>query len=320
MHLGSFRNRLKVPRHLGLSPLNRLPANASVFWLGAHRLDWAGSEAAIERRLSRWLRQGFGSTLLLLTAALVLAASRPRFNLSVLLSEIAAILAVGCGLSLFLGILLGVSSLRSGFPVIRRDRDSGLWEMLRLTPLRDGQIVQSKHALAQLGALRLAAWLTGMRAALMLLTAIWFALFFMYFGSVFGDGGRVQPVDSSSAVLYALRSLIEYLLVLATAILFIIEPLHRMRAFTAIGLAISTTQSRGSAVAALGLVTFGLFVAELMLFLTALMFTLPFLLLFTLTITLMGLVLMIVYLAFYSLLQSVSYRVIGFRLLAERNA
>ncbi len=121
-----------------------------------------------------------------------------------------------------LSFLFDVLFLLASINSINTEMNSGHWDMLRLTALPTQDILAAKYAIAQIRAWRSLAVEIGLRA-LVSLTA-WGSFFL----STFPYNYFYQPSLFITSFGLAL-----------IAVLFIIEPVWRMRALTAIGLAIS---------------------------------------------------------------------------------
>lgn len=133
------------------------------------------------------------------------------------------LIAAGCG------VLLDLFALRAGLGSISSEVTARRWELLRLTPLRESGIIFGKHAAAQIRAWRGLSLLTGLRvgaAAIFLLNVV--GLPFVLPGmSPFtqNDAGFILFVAAISAV---------------SLPVYILEPLWRVRAMTALGMVISS--------------------------------------------------------------------------------
>lgn len=133
------------------------------------------------------------------------------------------------------GALLDMLALRAALPAISGEIRARRWELLRLTPLRESDIVTAKHAAAQLRLWRALALVLGLRAA----TA---ALFLV---NVVGlsyaiTGTPLLPRDELAAV---------PLIVGALGVLgavYVIEPLWRVQAMTALGMLVSAHVLEGA--------------------------------------------------------------------------
>jgi hypothetical protein len=110
--------------------------------------------------------------------------------------------------------------------------NAGRWELLRMTPIVEGRIVAAKHSLAQVRTWRVMAVVLYARIAAVLLILLHVFLLPVLIGGgpdIFG-GFRYDFFNSFVA-------LVTVIIFLA---IYCIEPLWRMRAVTALGIAIST--------------------------------------------------------------------------------
>ncbi len=132
-------------------------------------------------------------------------------------------------LALGSALLLDMLAVRAGLPGISNDVSARRWELLRLTPLRESSIVTGKHAAAQLRVWRALAVVVGLRAA----TA---GLFIV---NVFGlsyvlNGVPLFLREELPAAPLILMSVGVFMAV------YVLEPVWRVRAMTALGLVISS--------------------------------------------------------------------------------
>jgi hypothetical protein len=119
---------------------------------------------------------------------------------------IALLLILGIGANLLLDMVSLTASLQS----VGSDMQAGRWDVLRLTDLNSEQFVTAKYALTQVRTWRVVALVMSLRISLIAFLAI-----------------RLE--------------LLPALLVLAGyALVYVLEPLWRMRALTALGVAIAT--------------------------------------------------------------------------------
>lgn len=132
-------------------------------------------------------------------------------------------------LALSSGLLLDMLAVRAGLPSISDDVGAHRWELLRLTPLRESSIVAGKHAAAQLRVWRALAAVIGLRAA----TAGLFMVNAFGLSYVF-SGVSVFSREELPAVPLVLVTLAVFV------VLYVFEPVWRVRAMTALGLAISS--------------------------------------------------------------------------------
>jgi hypothetical protein len=128
----------------------------------------------------------------------------------------------------FVSLWLDMACLRGSIRAINSEVLSGRWDLLRLTPIRIQTILSAKHAASQLRTWRTLAAVIGMRAALVLIMLLWvpFSLNEVTYGLRYTQS--IPPA---------------YVVVLVYAVplglVLMIEPLWRMRAVTALGVAVS---------------------------------------------------------------------------------
>ncbi|MGQ9888733.1 MAG: hypothetical protein ACUVSX_09625 [Aggregatilineales bacterium] len=132
-------------------------------------------------------------------------------------------------LALGSALLLDMLAVRAGLPGISSDVSARRWELLRLTPLPASSIVTGKHAAAQLRVWRVLAVVVGLRAAaagLFIVNA--FGLSYVL------DGVPLFAREQLPAVPLTLMSVAVFVAV------YVVEPVWRVRAMTALGLVISS--------------------------------------------------------------------------------
>lgn len=155
-------------------------------------------------------------------------------------------------------------SMTTALNSINGEMQAGTWDLLRLTSVREGELVLAKHAGAQLRAWRVTMRVVGLRAAAGVLGLLTVFLERDLRG-VFG----YSPRGLGDELLYILFSIVP---ILALFMIFILEPIWRMRAVTALGLAVSARSSDGSGSALLAVGTLMAFwLAQLILAPAALM-------------------------------------------------
>jgi hypothetical protein len=152
--------------------------------------------------------------------------------------------------SLGFNLLLDMVSLAMSINSISGDINQGHWDLLRLTPLRENEIIQAKYAAAQLRSWRMMLWVIGLRLGVLILCGfhLWIIpvldgyrndVFGNLFGSIFE-----YPVEFFSF----------FISLLVFTAIYLIEPVWRMQALAALGLSISARirQLIFSTLAALG--------------------------------------------------------------------
>jgi hypothetical protein len=141
------------------------------------------------------------------------------------------------GFSLLASLLLDFVSVTAALNSISGDINNGTWDLLRLTAIREGELVLAKHAITQLRVWRTTMWVIGLRIAATLTAA-----FFMITDYV---------LETLSQEYLTVEENIEFILfiLIPFAVLFgvfILEPLWRMQAMTAVGMAVSARLKDGA--------------------------------------------------------------------------
>jgi hypothetical protein len=151
---------------------------------------------------------------------------------------------VGFGLlaSLFLDFVCIAAALNS----ISSEIINGTWDLLRLTVLREGELVLAKHAITQLRVWRTTMWVIGLRIAATVIAA-----FFMITDYVLEilSQGYLTIEENIEFILFIL---VPFALLFC---IFTIEPLWRMQAMSALGMVISARLKDGALAALLAIGT-----------------------------------------------------------------
>jgi hypothetical protein len=130
--------------------------------------------------------------------------------------------------SLILSLLLDYRCMTTAVGSINGEIAARRWDLLRLTALENPQIVAAKYGATQVRVWRLMVLIIGSRLA----AALTFGLS-MFLDVLTGYGWNTQPRGAVISTLIGQAVLVFF------AALFIIEPFWRMRAVTALGMAIS---------------------------------------------------------------------------------
>jgi hypothetical protein len=206
----------------------------------------------LERAGSPW-RYVARRTLIIVTLVMVVFAAwmlfhwlRPaRIYSSWWFSEAALnyLIIVG-GLSLVASLPTDYASLTAALNSINGDTVTGTWDLLRLTEIREGELVLAKHAGAQLRAWRSMASVIGLRVAVALITVILFA-------HEYAGGTDRFGFEADAPLSYLVFNIVPFTVLFG---IYIFEPLWRMRAVTALGLVVSSrsTDAAASALSGLG--------------------------------------------------------------------
>ncbi|HVU11580.1 MAG TPA: hypothetical protein VHD90_09890 [Phototrophicaceae bacterium] len=170
------------------------------------------------------------------------------------------------GASFMAGLALDFTCMAAAIGGVGREIVSGRWDLLRLTLLRLDQVVAAKHGAAQTHAWRWMALLIGTRLAisLMLLVTVLITFFQEH---PFG----LAELAASPALLTQYLAL--FLVIVLLGLVFSVEPFWRMRAVTALGVAISTrTQQHAVGVLAALAAIMAIWLAQGFIILTIFMF------------------------------------------------
>lgn len=123
---------------------------------------------------------------------------------------------------------LDMACLRTSIRAINSEILSGRWDLLRLTPIRIQAILNAKHAAAQVRAWRTLAQVIGLRAALLPIMILWVIFSLDYF---------ITPTGTPA--LFRAQYIISLAYALVFTVMLMLEPVWRMRAMTALGVAVS---------------------------------------------------------------------------------
>jgi hypothetical protein len=144
-------------------------------------------------------------------------------------NELRSLYAMGVmGLSIPAAILLDLRAMLSVSNSISEEFTAGRMDLIRLTELWEGDIVAAKHSLAQVRVWRMTMLVACARLAGVLLTFL--TLFVGVSAGSFFEAFRYAPLE-------VIIGLVSYGLFI---VVFVLEPLWRVRAMTALGIAIST--------------------------------------------------------------------------------
>ena len=139
--------------------------------------------------------------------------------------------------SFFAGLLLDYLSMTAALSSISREMVAGTWDLLRLTLLREGELVLAKHTAAQLRAWRATMALVGLRVAVGLLLLVLQIAGSIVYRYPLGLGLQSNPL------LFLLSNLFPFAALFGV---YILEPVWRMRAVTAVGMSISARHTEGT--------------------------------------------------------------------------
>jgi hypothetical protein len=220
-----------------LAPHKRLSQNP-LFNLEVRRIRWGVSEKHLWRFSARWL---------IIVSAIVL----PLWLLSALpnpvrtgVNDFVLLLVI---ISFLAGLALDYTCMAAALGSINGELSAGRWDLLRLTSLTIPQIIAAKHGAAQLRAWRMMILVMGLRLAIWLVLGINFVLLLS------------QPWGLGMTTVEAFTTLVAALMLALLFLIFVIEPFWRMRAVTALGVAISARARHSTS----GVLAAGGFVAAL---------------------------------------------------------
>ena len=211
--------------------------------------------------------------------------------------------------SVLAGLAVDFRAMTAGVPVISSEITSGRYELIRLTTVSPVQVIVSKYALARVRAWRITArvmWARALLAVLGLALLVWLW---------FSTGVGATPFD----LLYAGGLL---LVGACAAVVFVIEPYWRMKAITALGVALSARVINGvsaTLASALALLAFwfvqlvGVVALTFLLSSTLIFIAFGGVVLLVLVPLALGVLGAVVY-GFYSMIQRISLRHAAFRL------
>lgn len=214
------------------TPFTALMLQHPLFRLDSRRVRWVSSQENL-RRFSMRVLVGVHAVFLLLWVMVALSSGRERWAL---LGNTNVLIALLSALSFFASIALDFVSVGAALYSINRDMLDGRWELLRISGLRPEGIAAAKHAAAQLRAWRTMIPVIGLRLAAV---SLWIVLPIM---AEFTSGNLDRYLDGVSAsIAYDPPLWLLGLVIAATvAVVYMVEPYWRMKAMTAVGLAVSS--------------------------------------------------------------------------------
>lgn len=206
-----------------LTPHARLNRNP-LFALESRHIRWGESGNSLAHRSGLWI--GVGAAVIVIPFLIWMALDLRRYGtLSVVYNAGTDYVVWALVIGFLLGLLVDCGSIAVSVGSINSELLTGRWDLLRLTLLRIERMILAKHGTAQIRAWRLMALVVGVRVGAVAL------LVFLYTSPIF-----------ISVPIYVdpLEALFGYLIIGALSLIFIVEPLWRMRALTAVGLVISS--------------------------------------------------------------------------------
>ena len=237
--------RLTPHSHLSRNPL---------FDLETRRVRWGCDVDVLLRSTQRWLLLICG--LILALWLLVLVGSIITRHSGLAAENALIVVWWMLALSLLAAPALDFVSISSALGSIHGEITAGRWDLLRLTLLPNRQIVAAKHAAAQVRVWRATMLITALRTATVLIGTLNLLLL------AFNDSYFMRGVSFGEWI-----SLLVLLLTGGVVCaVYLLEPLWRMRALTALGVAISARTDHATSAALLGIGAIAvLWIAQIML-------------------------------------------------------
>jgi hypothetical protein len=168
-------------------------------------------------------------------------------------------------LVILINVVLDSHSIRISLDSISGEITAGRWDLLRLTSLSERGIVQAKYAVAQLRGWRFTTTIMSARAALVTIS-LFHAFVLPSFIYGYGYGNPSQGLFYSLVNDPITTVILIGVFVLVTVI-FVIEPLWRMKAVTAVGMVISSYSMNTALAALAGLgVIFAVWISQIIIF------------------------------------------------------
>ncbi len=207
-----------------------------VFRLDSGRIPYTRYHWPYMRQMIRRVHITFLVAWLLITAVTLIAG--PSFGSVYDLTSF-TVLGIGA-LSWLAGGFLDVVSVQTGAKLVSEDVLKGRWDLLRLTPVPNQELMQAKHAAA-----RLRVWTMTAAIASVRLTVLSFGLITLLFLSYASVGQNYTIEYWVRLFLYdPINTLIGLLAVGLLALVYVLEPFWRAQAMTALGLLIATRVTR----------------------------------------------------------------------------
>ncbi len=231
-----------------------------VFRFGVRRLRFGRSARALRRRSLILIAVSSAIILCLWAASLIgtynlrsCATTEPAYCYYPLIDSSASFIA---GLALFsvaIDVFLDLTCILAGYQTLRLETEAVHWDLLRLTPMRIETLIDAHYAVAQARAWLMTALVTTLRVATVALFLLTIFVLPLVLRGFIGDLGLG----------YDFSWLFSFTGLALVAAIFMIEPLWRMRAVTALGLALASRfrQPTFGALAGLGSI-FALWLAE----------------------------------------------------------
>lgn len=257
-----------------LNPYPEVQANHPVLARETRRMRWI-QRAGSPQRYSLWVvLLVIGIVLALFVGWLIVRWYYARYysySTTWFLDATSGFVGVLGIVSLLSSLLLDYLSMSAALSSISSEIVAGTWDLLRLTSVREGELVLAKHTAAQLRAWRATMWVVGLRIAAGLMVVVLLAARNIEYGS------SLVAETPANNLLFLLFNVVPFAALFGV---YILEPVWRMRAVTAVGMAISARLTEGTSSMLLGVgVLVMLWLTQLVLIaaviagLTVLMFT-----------------------------------------------
>lgn len=215
------------------NPYRAIALNHPMFAFERSRLHWGDNPERLRVGTRRFLLM---TTLLALVAWVVMVAISYDGNRDFLMYDAGA-LGYLFFASLGSNILIDLMAMHASISSINGDLTAGRWDLLRLTLLKDCEVVAAKASVAWLRSWRFLLLVLGLRLGVVLVFIVQTTLYPVLIGQPddslpveLWDELFYQPVETSLSLLALVLFVVIYLL----------EPLLRLRALTGLGLLLST--------------------------------------------------------------------------------
>lgn len=206
----------RIVPHLGAA------ANHPLFKYETRLVKWGGSVEALQQTSFRVLAVACVTVPLLWI--LTSLATYGTGNADYALDNSGLIVSLVAILGFLLNFALDYYCLSAALPAFSGEVLAGRWDLLRLTPITVREIIAVKHAIVQVRAWRMMMIVIAVRVASVLITVFHVVLWLA--------GELLLPEERLLLLASALPAL-------GLVLLYVIEPWWRMRAVTALGLALS---------------------------------------------------------------------------------
>ncbi len=200
-----------------LTPHHHLTSNP-LFSFEVRRVRWGATEAILLKTSLRWLAI-FAAVPLLLWLVLLQGIPHCWDRAGMIVTFFLLVL------SLLWALVTDFAAMTSGLGSINREITAGRWDLLRLTPLKDDQLIAARH-----GTVQVRVWRWMMVVIALRLAAVLIALVSLMVALL-----RDRPASGQSWGDF----FIVLLMFVVGGLLLLLEPFWRMRTVTALGIAVS---------------------------------------------------------------------------------